>query len=354
VIAATSMGLLDAAFHAFSVGELAAGHFACEQLMSLDGVPAHIRQKARHAQARHAWRISHLIPGTQLQPVTFPTPVGWSRFNPSITPDESGYRMIVRSSNYAMDRLGYVVHDEDGIVRTTNYLLLLDEDLTIRSITSIDDQTDRSSRFPGRVTGFEDCRLVQHCGQWHATATTFEYNSGGIAQIALLDLDEAMFKRVRLLSDPATGRHEKNWMPLTDRHNMHFVYSCYPTVVLRLDEDGARVREVVRHGGPVLMAELRGGSQVIEIDDGALCLVHDSVGFDGTKRLYPHRFVLFDRDLILTRISPPFFFRDRTLEFCSGLACRDGWLTASYGVDDREAWLARMRLDEVLGLLRPR
>jgi predicted GH43/DUF377 family glycosyl hydrolase len=48
------------------------------------------------------------------------------------------------------------------------------------------------------------------------------------------------------------------------------------------------------------------------------------------------------------KISQPFFFHDRQIEFAAGLALVDGKLIASYGVRDCEAWLARLDPDEVI------
>ena len=49
-------------------------------------------------------------------------------------------------------------------------------------------------------------------------------------------------------------------------------------------------------------------------------------------------------------VSPPFVFSERQIEFAAGLAYFPAKrrLLASYGVMDREAWLAWMDLDEVL------
>ena len=59
--------------------------------------------------------------------------------------------------------------------------------------------------------------------------------------------------------------------------------------------------------------------------------------------------LVFRSDGRVDRISAPFFFHDRQIEFC----CRAGVFSASklmvsYGVRDCEAWTATMDIDEVL------
>ena len=55
----------------------------------------------------------------------------------------------------------------------------------------------------------------------------------------------------------------------------------------------------------------------------------------------------------MLKISSPFFFHDRQIEFAAGLAYirEKRQLVASYGIRDCEAWLATMDLDEVLAFV---
>ena len=47
------------------------------------------------------------------------------------------------------------------------------------------------------------------------------------------------------------------------------------------------------------------------------------------------------------QVSEPFYFHDKQIEFCAGLARFGDKLMVSYGVRDEEAWTATMDLDEV-------
>jgi hypothetical protein len=101
------------------------------------------------------------------------------------------------------------------------------------------------------------------------------------------------------------------------------------------------------------MAEgFRGGSQVIAFDGGWLALVHEVRVRDG-RRQYRHRFVWLDEANSLRRVSRPFFFHKQGVEFAAGLAWHpDGKrLLVSYGVDDRESWIAEVDANDVQWLL---
>jgi hypothetical protein len=88
-------------------------------------------------------------------------------------------------------------------------------------------------------------------------------------------------------------------------------------------------------------------------DGGRLLLIHE-VSVQGL-RYYLHRFVRVDPDWRIDRVSRPFFFRNRGVEFAGGatLTHEGTDLLITYGVEDREAWLCRIPLAGVLDLLRP-
>ena len=90
-----------------------------------------------------------------------------------------------------------------------------------------------------------------------------------------------------------------------------------------------------------------------EMGGGRLLLIHE-VAYQG-RRYYLHRFVTVDDQWRIDRVSRPFFFRQRGIEFAGGMCLtHDGSdVLVTFGVEDREAWLCRIPLDRVLGLLRP-
>src|SRR5262249_26977213 len=141
--------------------------------------------------------------------------------------------------------------------------------------------------------------------------------------------------------------HEKNWMPRVVGDTLQFIYHCDPTRLVDAD-----ARNISEAAPPIAAHQFRGGTQAIPFDGGWLALIHEVRIRDG-QRYYRHRFVWFDAAARLRRVSRPFFFQIRGVEFAAGLAWHpDGKrLMITYGVADSEAWIATVDADEVQGLL---
>lgn len=358
---------------AYYQGCLAAGLSACERLLSLEDIPDEIERQTRRNLVFYAPTLQELGILRETRRIEFPVPAGWTLLNPSIAAnhDGKGLTMIVRSVNYAVtSHLRYTANDADGIFRTANYLVALTPALELGEIQPIDDSAVRPEPPPFPVSGFEDCRLFRHDGAWWVSATVRDHNPQGICQTALFRLDGATplpagggWARggvaptdLHLLNDARDGRHEKNWMPVAageQAEAIRFVYSCHPTVIVRYDEElGTVVPEIIQPGPPVAR-EFSGGTQAIEIDGGHLCLIHEAANFEDKSRVYTHRWVWFDADWRLARFSSPFLLQERGIEFAAGLAQQGDDLIVSYGLWDREAWLATVPLSDVLSRLAP-
>jgi hypothetical protein len=102
--------------------------------------------------------------------------------------------------------------------------------------------------------------------------------------------------------------------------------------------------------------QFRGGSQVIPFLGGWLALMHEARQRpDNQKRYYQHRFVFFEYTGLVKFISLPFVFHDKIIEFAAGLAWHpdNKRLVISYGVADKEAWVATITSHDVSELLHP-
>ena len=102
---------------------------------------------------------------------------------------------------------------------------------------------------------------------------------------------------------------------------------------------------------PLDIGALGGGSQVIPFHQGYLAIVHEARQIPGRPtRYYLHRFVSWDADFNIVKISKPFGFHEKTIEYAMGL-CRhpDGKrLIISYGFKDCEARLGTVTDDDVI------
>ncbi|HXP28497.1 MAG TPA: hypothetical protein VN804_01970, partial [Solirubrobacteraceae bacterium] len=294
-------------------------------------------------------RLSSLVPDVRVGEIKLDVEPAWPAFNPSIASDGAdGFRMIVRTANYEIER--GVLHAE-GVLHNINYLVSLDAELSVREIEPLVDRARRPKVHDSQIAGYEDCRLIDFDGRWLASATVCDMNEHERREIALLSFDGAWIALAQPLAGPDPERHEKNWMPFVRDSELHFLYSCSPTIVLRCDVETGAVEQVSESDAPEADG-FRGGSQGVRVEDGHLFVIHETVREARLLR-YLHRFVLLDDQLRLAALTPRFTFTGDSVEFCAGMAVRGDDLVLSFGVSDAAAGLAVLPLPAVLGLLEP-
>jgi predicted O-methyltransferase YrrM len=198
------------------------------------------------------------------------------------------------------------------------------------------------------LPGFEDLRLFSVKGRVHAASSVCARTHDGRfrAVMAILDLDEHL-TTIQSAHYQESRFAEKNWMPFVQGDIVRFVYQTEPhTIVLRWDEAAHRVTPEP----PGATGMIRGGSQLLPLPDGRfLACVHENRAPAGhSVGRYAHRFVLFDKFLQLERKSEMFVFKETGIEFCAGMALWKGKLVLSFGLQDKEAWIAVMNLPDAL------
>jgi len=335
------------AAHAYYCDEHAAGRRACERLLRLPLAP----EREEKVRANRTWYTRPLsdLAAVQLEKITVkPAQPGWSLFNPSIVRHGHDLVVNVRSSNYRIVDGKYQMPPEDQEVIKTRNLLVNVESGGVQELLA--DYT--STGFP--VTGLEDVRLNSVDGCVVASATVRDLSPhDGTCRIAYGPVAGNRIESL-ICHDTAAGAHEKNWMPILGRPL--WLYSCSARGRVCTVADTGEAWTVTAHAeSPPVARGFRGGSQLVPLDGSRWIAAVHEVAFAG-RRIYEHRFVVFDEaaDWAITEVSPPFAFREtRTIEFCAGLA-RDGDdLVASFGVNDAEAWLARVPVADITTILEP-
>ncbi len=339
------------AAHAYHCGEIDVGRRCCERLLRL---PLSAEKEER-VRSNRTWYTQTLfeqgVAAEFTQIDVAPARVGWSLFNPSVVSHGDRLLVNVRSSNYSIADAGnYVIPPEDReTIRTYNCLV---DNGHARGYWAADYD---ATGFP--VEGLEDVRLNSVEGELIASATIRNWaGRDGTCRIGVGKLET--FDRIRDLRchDTVSGRHEKNWMPITGRRE--WLYHCSHqgrTCLVR--EDGDDWTVTAHAEAPPVARGFRGGSQLVEHPwaPGLWWGIVHEVAVSGGRRAYEHRFVMFDegQDWRITRVSPAFAFREtRSIEFCAGLAVSgQSTLVASFGVRDAEAWLAHLPIGDVLNIM---
>jgi len=333
------------AAHAYYCGEHAVGRRACERLLRLQLSPER-EQKVRANRTWYTRTLAGMGVDATLERIDFARRPGWSLFNPSAAVIDGTLVVNVRSSNYTIGSDGrYIIPPEDGErIRTENYLW--DHEGTPSLVSA----TYATSDFP--VEGLEDVRLNVVDGRLLASATIRNWKGyDGTCRIGYGRVAGCIHDLV--CHETIPDRHEKNWMPILGHRE--WLYSCHErghTCLVRDDGDDWTVEAHAE--APPVAREFRGGSQLVPIGEGRWLAVIHEVAAPAGRRVYEHRFVMFNEPegWRITHVSPPFAFREpRTIEFCAGLAMVDRRLVASFGVNDAQAWLAWMPLDQVLGVM---
>lgn len=379
---------LALARHAAHCGEHAAGLRACERLLAR-GLPPKIEAEVRAART---WYIPSLddvlaLTGARVHRSRIecePARPGWTLFNPTCLEDrQGGLYVLVRSSNYHIAPDGsYVVPPEDqgerGIWIRTRHILLHYRNAAVAgdAIHLIGPDWDENDC---QITGMEDIRLRWGAnGRIVASGTVLNPaslpkadNGWPIARIATATLlpDAGILCDFDVQPEPIAGRYEKNWVPIEGM----------PTTWLYAANEDGHVATVSRPhtvnldglpGEPFMvqrgweirpqalslpaLRHLRGRSQLVDVGLGRRLGIFGEATDDG-RRMYDHRFVLFD-GITLKPMgwSKPFRFGPlRGVEFCAGLARVGNTLFATYGLRDEEAWIATMSMHPVLESLEP-
>jgi glycosyltransferase involved in cell wall biosynthesis/predicted GH43/DUF377 family glycosyl hydrolase len=328
------------------------GFAACNWLALNREIPAQSRELARWNLFFYLKSAQEMMPSFTARQIGFVPPEGYHPSNPSVARRGSEIVMLQRAVNFTLTAQGIYQTPNDAPVHTRNFLLGLDADLAIKSAKEILPPEGMPAPAFKEVQGFEDARLFVWGDKLWCIACVRELAPEGWCDQVLARIDDSSQKVCRLidwrvLRPPGPRQHEKNWMPRISGNVLRFIYSCDPT---RLVDDRGRALE---QSTPAIAADqFRGGTQVISVDGRWLALIHE-VSVRDKLRYYQHRFVEFDLASRPRRVSPPFYFMKKGVEFATGLARHpDGKrLMISYGVADGEAWIATVDVGDVRSLL---
>lgn len=326
---------------------------ACANWLALSpDVPPNVRHGARQNLRWYAKSLVEHCPSFTSKLIDVTPQDGYTAMNPSVAAGPSGMLYaIVRTVNYTMDGDGRYLIKKEGCeangsnpINTENLFVALDGDLNVTSQAPV--VWERPTPKFDLVTGLEDMRLFHWGGVWRATACIREYVASGMPQQILCSLYST--GTVAMWAELTDGSGcEKNWMPIPDEE-LHYAY--------RLDQivSGDVVKLAYqRNHPPVAVDNISGGSPLIRFRNGWLGIVHEAIDPGDYRRVYIHRWVWFSADYTLRRLSVPFCFHERQIEFAAGLALHPNMdeLVVSYGVRDCEARIARVDANEVSAML---
>ncbi|MDG4875015.1 glycosyltransferase [Mesorhizobium sp. WSM4935] len=299
------------------------------------------------------------MPSFKARRIDFAAPEGYVATNPSVARLADRIVLLQPTVNSTPTDAGQYPTPGEAPITTRNFLLRLDSDLVTKDAREVLPPADLPSPAYDRMIGFADMRLFAWRDKLWGIACVRQLTPEGrceqvLARIEDTGLGPHTLTDWRVIHPAGQRQHEKNWMPLVEPSSdgsdrLRFVYRCDPTKIL--DESGRTVSEQA----PMIAApQFSGSSQAIVFDGGWLALVHEARARPNEGRHYhQHRFVWFDDGHRLSKVSRPFYFHDKGLEFAAGLAWHPDAkrLMISYGAGGSESWIATVQVDQVAALL---
>jgi predicted GH43/DUF377 family glycosyl hydrolase len=329
-----------------------AGHDACEELALSQAAPAILREQSWNNLFHYRRPLSELAPSFSVKRIEFDPPDGYRPTNPSIVQADDGMIMNLRTVNYLIGDDGR--YQFEGPIKTRNFLFDVHDDLSILLRHELKLPPDFPCKW-GEVLGFEDVRLLPLHSHLYCLATSRQHNAEGRSEMVIARIDaNGNFCEWFEIKSPE-NRTEKNWMPIIGKLDK-YIYKCDP---LQIIDDNGRVTTITTPA--VDLRYCSGSTQAIPFDGGHLTMVHErQAHLDSMhgQRNYQQRFLWLDNELRIRKISRRFFFDNEKSsdsgQFPCGMCMHpDGErLVISYGVLDREAFLATVDADEVSQMLR--
>jgi len=297
--------------------------------------------------------LKEVCPSFEWKGINFHPEENWIPLNPSVINRDGELLAIVRTVNYRIDEYGrYLIRGlADGSVNNTNpintrnFLVGFDGALDIvPRLTSELKGSDVLTAPPAYplVIGLEDMRLFNMGNDLYASATVRELRQDGLPEQVCVQItaNGTLDNLKRLTHAPLAC--EKNWMPIIDKTS-RWMYHVDETT----DGHGADTKHPCQWD----ISALGGGTQVIPFHQGYLAIVHEARQIPGQPtRYYLHRFVSWDDQFNVVKISKPFGFHEKTIEYAMGLCWHPEGkrLVISYGFKDCEARLATVTDDDVI------
>jgi hypothetical protein len=288
---------------------------------------------------------------------------GPSLTNPSVLVINNKIIVNIRNVNYTLYHselnrfehiwgpLSYVHPENDMHLRTTNYIAELNEDLDIVHYTKIDTSKFDTYQPQWDFVGLEDCRLVQWNNKIYVCGVRRDLDTIGTGR---MELSEIVFdgsevrevSRYRIPGPPPDKEYcMKNCTPILDKP-FHLLKWTNPTALMKFDVSGKETELFETSPYVSMKNDLRGGSQVIPFNDGYLTLSHETDLYQSEQNkkdaTYRHRFVYWDRNFKLQKISKLFSFMNAKIEFCCGMVEHNNNLLITFGVQDNASYILKV------------
>ena len=306
--------------------------------------------------------------GGEIHPLIIPAEQtnGTGLMNPSIFNDRGKLICNLRHVNYTLVHcegkqifgnrhgpLAYLNPENDLHLKTINFMLELNKDMSIERYTKID--TSKCDVEPlWEFWGLEDARVVRWNDKLWISGVRRDTTTNGQGRMELseLDKDYKVVNRYRIEAPNNKDSYcEKNWMVVEDLP-FHYIKWANATELVKANIDDLSSETILLKEGVGELQNMRGSSQVIRYGDYRMCIIHETDlwknKLDQRNAKYTHRFVIWDLYWNIKHISEKFSFMDGEIEFCCGMAFDNEMnLLISFAFQDNAAFILKIPKENI-------
>jgi len=287
---------------------------------------------------------------------------GTGLMNPSVMIKNGKVIVIIRHVNYTFYHsekklfqhpygpLTYIHPENDVHLRTWNWYCELSNEFRIEKFCKIDTAKFDIYDPLWDFIGLEDARIIEWDNKIFISGVRRDTTTNGQGRMELSEIkisestvEEVNRTRIELSTNP-DSYCEKNWMPIIDMP-FHYIKWTNPTELVKVDYRIGLSKTVSIGNSINLPRDIRGGSQLIPFDDGYFALTHEVDLFQSEANrkdaVYYHRFVVWDKQFNIIRVSQEFHFMDADVEFCIGLAEYEDNYIMTFGFQDNAAYIVK-------------
>lgn len=297
--------------------------------------------------------------GGTIAPLIIPEGSTGGLCNPSIYNDDGKLICVLRRVHYTLYHsrkypqhygpLQYIHAENDMTLRTTNYLLEMNDDLSIRSYHEIKMMNLHEPIW--EFIGLEDARLFRWEDKLYICGVRRDTTPNGQGRMEICELNEKYeeISRYRIPATEESSYCEKNWVPVLDQPNMFLKWTIPTEIVNIAGRDGVTKTAALVQNNIEVPRDLRGSSHIVPLDDHYVGIMHEVAMFKSQLEQkdanYLHRIVVWDKSWNITYMSDSFYFFDGPIEFCAGACIHNNSFLISFGHQDAAAYVVSVPLD---------
>lgn len=300
------------------------GFIACDYLIMKRNIPEIVKKQCYN-------NLFFYIPKLTLNKIIdfdFKVDDPYISSSQSLYKTKLGFSGVIRTVNYSINNnFNYIIRDEYNNVKTKNYWIDIDKKGKVFKNYEIINLFDKKKR-NSNIQGLEDIRLCKIGTEYNykliGLATSFEYGYNNHPSVCICsfekdDLDKYIINKV-VPTNYKNNEIQKNWAPFYENNKLYAIYSHEPLTIIEINIDNGNCSIVVEKKNNLYdLSNIRGSSSPIKLpNDHWLIIVHDLIFKD--KRIYFHRFILYDKNWELKKISLPFYFEELFIEFCLSMS----------------------------------